>query len=1520
MATTPKLVGPADPALIKSFETQTPSVARTSPPTVSRTGNATSTGGTISRGIAPRTSGDTTTYNQATQASSGTELFIVSSNNNDSTDVVTVYNTQKDISVSAINQTFNNYKVTNTNSYGNSNVADFLTTYDGNLSSGNLSVIGVTNLGDVSNVHIDGGTGGQVLSTNGSGALVWSNVSSGPSLGNITINGDNVSSTNDIVNIVGDNYVQLQSSNTYMWVEDGEADIEVNGNRWIFNDSGYMQIPNDGSFGALNSSILAFSSQNNKPIFIEVVDTGSSEARQWIFDNAGNLTLPDGTVIQNGGGIEYPTSPGYEWDLHSSDGNVFIGSVEDMAYIDTYSPNIGVRLRTTGTDQNDWLFGSNGNLTLPDIANPSINYANGDPYGGGAGPVTPTANGTFTTLPDFLEFVGGTYLRTGQTSEGVFFDGDAGDPEISYPVRSNFSINGTTKVTVTVDMVVNDECSDFGLCIFEEDIQPEWAWDPNPTRIAASYNCTQPYIYTLNDEIGASWDIPDGGTYRVRFTYDPNNSPNMTLDTLDTSNNVLNSISIDGTLNTSINYYIGFAADQDATNLRTYIQNLNIDIDGGDTYTDSLQLSGGGNANTGNVTFDNINVIGTGNLHLQPDPANSGSYLDIFLTSGPDLHLVASASANLILGKDLGANVMTSWDGNAYIQAWDGSNASIWTFSQDGSTIFPTLTVQRGDNPSGTITGQTLSFGDPSQEAIISTADGTANNEYSQRLVINPGKGYDYGEGGDIYLWAGRGGDGSGSGGDIKIRGGQGGANTTGGSGGDGGYIRIEAGDSATTGGAPGYIDINGGINYLGVGGYVDIRGGQGHTIGGDANITGGYGYDDRGGNVNIWGGGSANGQINEGNVNIQTGGNTWTFDPSGNLTLPNGTKFGTPEGSGTTGIVAPIETAFLIETNSLPTDPPTTMVISGADFVAVNLTYTRDFGQPTPTWYPAGYTPGVDPYIEFSAIHNNQYEINVPGFPQALYVNGGTLNIPLAQWAINPPFGSEAPTGVYTYPSNYIYSWSFGVDRALYFPEGSSLGGSLASNEFALFNNVNTNFAIYTNDGNSHQWNFGADGVISVDGNLKLAPDSNNAGSYLDIFLTNGPDLHLVASAGANLILGKDDGANVMTSWNGNVYIQSWTRDFPTHVGGIWTFGGDGNLTLPADATIKNNAELSYGGGVTIQVSDLANAVVESPGTLVGNTYNNTGFTQIIFTDSTLYNALVTAGIAPETIVATTWSNGSTTQLNTYVYVQFPGSPDTFSLRPCDANGNTIVGDWVFPSVVGTTIPANVAITSVGTSTFHTWNFISDGNLTVPGPIVGAGYSRLDMITDGPNTAYLGTTNNDTTALYLQKDTVQMYANTDVYITANVGGTGQGWTFGADGNLTLPTTVLDVGLTENTKIRSQRKIIPPYHWSAIINSAFPDPTVVYTATSSAITSMKVTVQVQHSGFRIEMFDVSATYTGSDTYYSVSNRLKPPTITDTTVLVDLNGSGVMQITLTINSGAKPAWITYDATEFGIPQD
>jgi hypothetical protein len=210
MATSPPMIGGSDPSVLRSLETPTPSVARTSPPTVSAsTGSATSGGTAVARGIAPQVSGATTTYNQATQTASGTSLTITSATSNEPADVVTVYNTNKAISVSAVNQTVNSYKVNNFagNEYTNDDVANYLPTFTGNVGAGNVNVTGgvytynlsstslaslttltvsaTSNLGAVGNVTITGGTAGQVLSTNGSGVLSW--VSDATTYGNSNV-------------------------------------------------------------------------------------------------------------------------------------------------------------------------------------------------------------------------------------------------------------------------------------------------------------------------------------------------------------------------------------------------------------------------------------------------------------------------------------------------------------------------------------------------------------------------------------------------------------------------------------------------------------------------------------------------------------------------------------------------------------------------------------------------------------------------------------------------------------------------------------------------------------------------------------------------------------------------------------------------------------------------------------------------------------------------------------------------------------------------------------------------------------------------------------------------------------------------------------------------------------------------------------------------------------------------------------------------------------------------------------
>jgi len=282
-------------------------------------------------------------------------------------------------------------------------------------------------------------------------------------------------------------------------------------------------------------------------------------------------------------------------------------------------------------------------------------------------------------------------------------------------------------------------------------------------------------------------------------------------------------------------------------------------------------------ANTGNVTFSGETVIGTGTsnlisgLYLAPSSssANASMYLRVRgnINDEPThIHFDTGNNAyyNQFIGDD-NKYIQLANTGNIIINSNDGAgNSAQWIFDAAGGTIFPTLTTQRGDEPASTITGQTLLFGDRTQEAVISTLNGNVDYISSQRLVINPGEGFESGEGGDIYLWAGRGGNTSGSGGDIKIRGGQGGT-IGGGIGGAGGYIRMEAGNS-TDAGAPGFVEI-----------------------------TGGWGADSgQGGNITITTGDS---NAVSGNVLIYSGVLGWTIGNDGKITLPHGASLNDTSG-----------------------------------------------------------------------------------------------------------------------------------------------------------------------------------------------------------------------------------------------------------------------------------------------------------------------------------------------------------------------------------------------------------------------------------------------------------------------------------------------------------------------------------------------------------------------------------------------------------------------------------------------
>ena len=131
-----------------------------------------------------------------------------------------------------------------------------------------------------------------------------------------------------------------------------------------------------------------------------------------------------------------------------------------------------------------------------------------------------------------------------------------------------------------------------------------------------------------------------------------------------------------------------------------------------------------GGANTGNVTFNDINIIGTGNLKLQPNSATSES-LDIYLTAAADIHI--AGSGNVILGTDEQANVAVLLNGNVAIQAGNVSGTQTWNFGTDGYVTFPRDAVANTDpiltilgGPSPQILSEDASLAGPANLAIVS--------------------------------------------------------------------------------------------------------------------------------------------------------------------------------------------------------------------------------------------------------------------------------------------------------------------------------------------------------------------------------------------------------------------------------------------------------------------------------------------------------------------------------------------------------------------------------------------------------------------------------------------------------------------------------------------------------------------------------------------------------------------------------------------------------------------------------
>lgn len=254
----------------------------------------------------------------------------------------------------------------------------------------------------------------------------------------------------------------------------------------------------------------------------------------------------------------------------------------------------------------------------------------------------------------------------GWDSNGVWFSGSSNGP--AYPVFTHFTIPQNNIVTISVDFVYNQGCSDFGMCVYLDGTTPEWNWGSNDTRIACQYNCPNPYIYGINDGVtNGSAPLIIGNTYTAQMIYDPNSTPNITLNTL-LENTIVDTITLDDVL-PSGNYRIGFTADQDNIDFKTYIKNLNIHVVD-DSENDYTRMSTLQSINIQQLSCDaiaNMDTTGLTNLSSLNDYDDDWDNFPVDF----DFYFLGTNYGN-------GNNNGIYWDTNSVIGFGSGQSGNPW--------------------------------------------------------------------------------------------------------------------------------------------------------------------------------------------------------------------------------------------------------------------------------------------------------------------------------------------------------------------------------------------------------------------------------------------------------------------------------------------------------------------------------------------------------------------------------------------------------------------------------------------------------------------------------------------------------------------------------------------------------------------------------------------------------------------------------------------------------------------------
>ncbi len=177
---------------------------------------------------------------------------------------------------------------------------------------------------------------------------------------------------------------------------------------------------------------------------------------------------------------------------------------------------------------------------------------------------------------------------------------------------------------------------------------------------------------------------------------------------------------------------------------------------------------------------------------------------------------------------------------------------------------------------------------------------------------------------------------------------------------------------------------------------------------------------------------------------------NYWTFENDGKLEFPDGTKFGYPEGDGTTGFSSSIDLDFLIQTSNQ------------------NEGYTWSFSKEGKLSFPDGTTLN-----------------SVAG------ISSGTSNFEINMTELAGFKISTNPTQLQT--------WEFDWEGSLIFPDGSRASNNLLNGNFGI-ETLDKGFSILTKDPSSNtnfEWNYSKTGSITFPDLTIASGNISNTGNF---------------------------------------------------------------------------------------------------------------------------------------------------------------------------------------------------------------------------------------------------------------------------------------------------------------------------------------------------------------------------------------------------------------------------------------